>query len=86
MAPVKRKIVLTKETTDTKIQKRPRTRTCRKKNENSTTTLLEELESAAVSSSQTKENKKKLRKMGSKLSMHTLFLCICILMLLVIAL
>ncbi|KAH0658025.1 hypothetical protein KY289_026773 [Solanum tuberosum] len=27
MAPVKRKIVLTKETTDTKIQKRPRTRT-----------------------------------------------------------
>ncbi|KAH0652559.1 hypothetical protein KY289_030237 [Solanum tuberosum] len=52
MAPVKRKIVLTKETTDTKIQKRPRTRTCRKKNENSTTTLLEELTSEAVSSSQ----------------------------------
>ncbi|KAH0775136.1 hypothetical protein KY290_012273 [Solanum tuberosum] len=52
MAPVKRKIVLTKETTDTKIQKRPRTRTCRKKNENSTTTLLEELASEAVSSSQ----------------------------------
>ncbi|KAH0665327.1 hypothetical protein KY285_026533 [Solanum tuberosum] len=52
MAPVKRKIVLTKETTDTKIQKRPRTRTCRKMNENSTTTLLEELASEAVSSSQ----------------------------------
>ncbi|KAH0709693.1 hypothetical protein KY284_011120 [Solanum tuberosum] len=52
MAPVKRKIVLTKETTDTEIQKRPRTRTCRKKNENSTTTLLEELASEAVSSSQ----------------------------------
>ncbi|KAH0781474.1 hypothetical protein KY290_001072 [Solanum tuberosum] len=52
MAPVKRKIVLTKETTDTKIQKRPRTKTCRKKNENSTTTLLEELASEAVSSSQ----------------------------------
>ncbi|KAG5627697.1 hypothetical protein H5410_012915 [Solanum commersonii] len=51
MAPVKRKIVLTKETTHTKIQKRPRTRTCRKKNENSTTTLLEELASEAVSSS-----------------------------------
>uniref|UniRef100_M1DHS4 Ulp1 protease family, C-terminal catalytic domain containing protein n=1 Tax=Solanum tuberosum TaxID=4113 RepID=M1DHS4_SOLTU len=52
IAPVKRKIVLKKETTDTKIQKRPRTRTCRKKNENSTTTLLEELASEAVSSSQ----------------------------------
>ncbi|KAH0662393.1 hypothetical protein KY284_027324 [Solanum tuberosum] len=52
MALVKRKIVLTKETTDIKIQKRPRTRTCRKKNENSTTTLLEELASEAVSSSQ----------------------------------
>ncbi|KAG5601407.1 hypothetical protein H5410_032777 [Solanum commersonii] len=47
-----KKIVLTKEITDTKIQKRPRTRTCRKKNENSTTTLLEELASEAVSSSQ----------------------------------
>ncbi|KAG5581026.1 hypothetical protein H5410_051653 [Solanum commersonii] len=54
MAPVKRKIVLTKETTNTKIQiqKGHRTRTCRKKNENSTTTLLEELASEAVSSSQ----------------------------------
>ncbi|KAH0642383.1 hypothetical protein KY290_033978 [Solanum tuberosum] len=52
MAPVKRKIVLTKETTDTKIQKRPRTKTCRKKNENSTTTLLEKLASEAVSSFQ----------------------------------
>ncbi|KAG5631271.1 hypothetical protein H5410_002988 [Solanum commersonii] len=41
-----------KETTDTKIQKRPRTKTCRKKNENSTTTLLEESASEAVSSSQ----------------------------------
>ncbi|KAG5621031.1 hypothetical protein H5410_006249 [Solanum commersonii] len=54
MAPVKRKIVLTKETTDTKIQKRPRTRTCRKKNENSTTSLLEELASEAIFSSQVK--------------------------------
>ncbi|KAH0665297.1 hypothetical protein KY285_026503 [Solanum tuberosum] len=36
------------------IQKRPRTRTCRKKNENSTTTVLEELASEAVSSSQRK--------------------------------
>ncbi|KAH0696432.1 hypothetical protein KY290_013795 [Solanum tuberosum] len=52
MAHVKRRIVLTKETTDTKIQKRPRTKICRKKNENSTTTLLEELASEAVSSSQ----------------------------------
>ncbi|KAG5595865.1 hypothetical protein H5410_037097 [Solanum commersonii] len=52
MAPIKIKIVLTKETTDTKIQKRPRTRTCRKKNENSTTTLLEELAYESVSSSQ----------------------------------
>ncbi|KAH0644493.1 hypothetical protein KY284_032377, partial [Solanum tuberosum] len=45
-------IVLTNETTDTKIQKRPRIKTCRKKNENSTTTLLEELASEAISSSQ----------------------------------
>ncbi|KAH0731321.1 hypothetical protein KY290_002346 [Solanum tuberosum] len=52
MARVKRKNVLTKETTDTKIQKRPRTKTCRKKNENSTTTLLEEVAYEAVSSSQ----------------------------------
>ncbi|KAH0716738.1 hypothetical protein KY290_013004 [Solanum tuberosum] len=44
MALVKRKII--------QIQKRPRTRTCRKKNGNSTTTLLEELASEAVSSSQ----------------------------------
>ncbi|KAH0724663.1 hypothetical protein KY289_004773 [Solanum tuberosum] len=61
MAPVKIKLVLTKETTDTKIQKRPRTRTYRKKNENSTTTLLEELAFEVVSSSQNmkKEKKKK---------------------------
>ncbi|KAG5591388.1 hypothetical protein H5410_041902 [Solanum commersonii] len=52
MAHVKRKIVLTKETTYTKIQKRPRTKTCRKKNKNSTTTLLEELASETVSYSQ----------------------------------
>ncbi|KAG5630109.1 hypothetical protein H5410_001826 [Solanum commersonii] len=52
IAPVKIKIVLTKETIDTKIQKRPRTKTCRKKNENSTITLLEELASEEVSSSQ----------------------------------
>jgi len=52
MPPVKRKNVLTTETTDTKIQKRPRTKTCRTKNENSSSTLLEELASEAVSSSQ----------------------------------
>ncbi|KAH0661640.1 hypothetical protein KY284_026571 [Solanum tuberosum] len=47
-----KKNCINKKTTDTKIQKRPRTRTCRKKNENSTTTLLEELASETVSSSQ----------------------------------
>uniref|UniRef100_M1DF85 Uncharacterized protein n=1 Tax=Solanum tuberosum TaxID=4113 RepID=M1DF85_SOLTU len=52
MPPVKIKNVLTTETTDTKIQKRPRTKTCRTKNENSSSTLLEELASEAVSSSQ----------------------------------
>ncbi|KAH0730346.1 hypothetical protein KY289_001534 [Solanum tuberosum] len=54
MGSCQKKIVLTKETADTKIQiqKRPRTRTCRKNNENSTTTLLEELVSEAISSSQ----------------------------------
>ncbi|KAG5598882.1 hypothetical protein H5410_030252 [Solanum commersonii] len=52
MPPIKRKNVLTNETINTKIQKRPRTKTCRKKNENSTSTLLEELASEVVSSSQ----------------------------------
>ncbi|KAG5629564.1 hypothetical protein H5410_001281 [Solanum commersonii] len=51
-ASCQNKIVLTNETTDTKIQKRPRTKTCRKKNENSTSTLLEKLAYEAVSSSQ----------------------------------
>ncbi|KAG5593771.1 hypothetical protein H5410_035003 [Solanum commersonii] len=52
MPRVKRKIVLTNETIDTKIQKRLRIKTSRKKNENFATTLLEELASEAVSSSQ----------------------------------
>ncbi|KAG5589629.1 hypothetical protein H5410_040143 [Solanum commersonii] len=70
-ASCQKKIVLTNETTDTKIHKRPRTKTCRKKNENSTTTLLEELAFEAVSSSQVepefsqknmkKEKKKKIK-------------------------
>ncbi|KAH0650377.1 hypothetical protein KY284_030289 [Solanum tuberosum] len=53
MSHVKRKIVLTNET---KIPKRPMTKTCRKKNENSTTTLLEELRSETISSSQVEPN------------------------------
>ncbi|KAH0681241.1 hypothetical protein KY284_022326 [Solanum tuberosum] len=64
MAPVNRKIVLTKETTDTKIQKRPRTKTCRKKNENLTITLLEELASEAVSSSQPNATGDSIMRMG----------------------
>ncbi|KAG5585817.1 hypothetical protein H5410_046251 [Solanum commersonii] len=51
-ASCQKKKLLTTETTDTKIQKRPRTKTCRTKNENSSSTLLEELASEAVSSSQ----------------------------------
>ncbi|KAG5605437.1 hypothetical protein H5410_026929 [Solanum commersonii] len=52
MPHVKRKIILTNEKTDTNIQKRPGTKTCRKKNGNFTSTLLEELAFEAVSSSQ----------------------------------
>ncbi|KAG5630713.1 hypothetical protein H5410_002430 [Solanum commersonii] len=52
MSHVKRKIEVTTKTTDTKIKKKPRTKTSRKKKENLSSTLLEELASETVSSSQ----------------------------------